>query len=173
MFRLSVRKSGKHRIGAVCVTVLLTLALVACGDDEDPPGIALDPTVTPTIEPTQPAEVPLDIAPPVWTNGINPADGSPIDNVEVFPTDAMVIYAAFQTSEISTGTEFTIAWVMNDVPVPGLNPTLAITADTPPGWIEIHLDRTSETAWPEGELTIQLKIGENVVSTGTVELRDS
>ena len=151
----------------------MTLSVAACGEDEDPPGVAIDPTVTPTVQVTQSSETPLEIAPPVWTSGINSSDGSPVDSVEVFPTDSDVIYAAFQTSAIRAGTEFTIAWVMNDVPVPGLNPTLAITADTPPGWIEIHLDRTSETPWPEGVLTIQLKIGSEIISTGTVELRDS
>jgi hypothetical protein len=83
-----------------------------------------------------------------------------------------VIYAAFETSEISAGTSFSISWIMNGVPVPGLNPTLEMTADTPAGWIEIHLDRTTEHPWPEGTLTIQLMVGNEVVSTGSIELRD-
>ena len=153
--------------------LLLTLSLAACstGDnDADPTETPV--TTAPTQTPEQP-EIPLKIEPPVWTTGIDPVDGSPVDSVEWFSTDASVIYAAFQTSEIAEGTSFTISWIMNDVPVPGLNPTLEMTAGTPAGWIEIHLDRTSELPWPEGTLTIQLKVGNETVSTGSIELRDS
>ena len=162
----------KLRGGWVSIVLLLSLSLAACasgGGDVVPTEVP--PTLTPTSTPSQP-QIPLEIEPPVWTTGIDPADGSPVDTVEWFPTDSSVIYAAFETSEIAAGISFTISWAMNGVPVPGLNPTLEMTANTPAGWIEIHLNRTSDLPWPEGTLTIELKVGTDIVSTGSIELRD-
>lgn len=172
---LSPEQAKRFRLLIVVAVVALTVT--ACGDDS---GGSEQQVVTSTLEPTLPLTEavttvgvsPLDVAPPVWSTGIDAGDGSPVDSVEWFPTDTETVYAAFETNEIEAGTEFSVSWLMNDVQVPGLNPTLVITSATPPGWIEIHLDRTSEEAWPEGMLTIELRVDGELVSSGSTELRD-
>jgi hypothetical protein len=155
---------------AIC---LLTLTACGTGSDSDPePTPTSEPTAEPTMEPTRGAATLPDVESPVWASGVSPDDGSPVESLETVPTDADVIYAVFRTSEISAGTSFSIAWTMNGTPVPGLNPTLEMRADAPAGWIEFHLDRTSPSNWPEGVLEIELRSGETVVSSGSVELRD-
>jgi hypothetical protein len=151
------------------------LALTACGlpGSNDPsPTPQSTSTLVPTVIPTSAITTPLAVDAPVWTTGINPVDGSPIDQAEWFPTSATVIYAAFQTSEIASGTGFTVSWIMNGTPVPGLNPTLKMNADTPAGWIEFHLTRTTTEPWPAGHLEIQLTVNGQIVSSGSVDLRD-
>lgn len=163
-----------------CLKALLAfvicLALSACGlPGSDDPTPTPEPTLTPapTVLPASEVTTPLAVASPVWTTGIDAADGSPIDQVEWFPTDASVIYAVFQTSEIAAGTGFTVNWIMNGTPVPGLNPTLQMNADAPAGWIEFHLTRTTAESWPVGQLEIRLLVDGKIVSSGSIDLRDA
>jgi hypothetical protein len=158
----------KGVLGLAC-----SLSLVACGGDSEPqPTPTAESTTQPTAASTTQAQAPLEVRPPVWSTGVDPADGSPVDSIEWVATDAPVVYAVFETTAIPAGTSFSIAWTMNGTPVPGLNPTLAMRVDAPAGWIEFHLDRTSETPWPEGVLEIKLTVDGEVVSTGSIELRD-
>jgi hypothetical protein len=162
----------RGRIGRASIALGACLLLAACGGDgstADPTPIA---TVAPTLETTHQAVVPLEIADPVWASGIDPADGSPLDTLEWVATDTDAIYAVFETGPIAAGTAFDVSWTMNDVVVPGLDPTLQIRADTPSGWIEFHLERTSELPWPSGMLAIELSVNGEVVASGSIELRD-
>lgn len=170
---------GMQTVSRFCGTALaaaLAMSIVACGSDDEPGQQLFQPTfeitTEVTIEPTERPEEQLAVAPPIWTTGINEDDGSPVDSVEWFATDADVVYAAFETTQIPEGTSFSVSWLMNDVQVPGLNPTLVITSTSPSGWIEIHLDRTSESSWPEGTLTIELRVNGELISSGSTELRD-
>jgi hypothetical protein len=147
--------------------------MVACGlPGSDDPTPTPEPQPTPTVQATTEVATPLTVGDPVWATAIDPADGSPADSVEWFPTDAQVIYAVFQTSAISAGTGFTVSWSMNGTPVPGLNPTLQMTADTPAGWIEFHLTRTSAEPWPDGQLEVRIAVDGEIVSSGSISLRD-
>ena len=168
--------SRRWRGTQAVLTVLCCLLLAACGglgEDDDPsPMPTPSPTSLPVQEPTTAVTTPLEISAPIWATGVNPEDGSPVDQVEWFPTDAPVIYAVFQTSDIAVGTSFMVNWKMNGTPVPGLNPTLHMNADAPPGWIEFHLTRTSDAVWPDGELEVLLTVDGELVSQGSVSLRD-
>jgi hypothetical protein len=156
------------------LVLVCSLFLIACGDDADPePTPTQEATAQPTSAPTSQVQEPLEVQPPVWSTGVDPADGSPVDSIEWVSTDAPVVYAVFETTAIPAGTSFSIAWTMNGTPVPGLNPTLEMRVDAPAGWIEFHLDRTSETPWPEGILEIELTVNGEIVSSGSIELRDS
>jgi hypothetical protein len=147
--------------------------MMACGAfGSDEPTPTPEPQPSPTVQPTTAVTTPLIVGDPVWATAIDPADGSPADSVEWFPTDAQVIYAVFQTSAISAGTGFAVSWTMNGTPVPGLNPTLQMTADTPAGWIEFHLTRTSAEPWPDGQLEVQISVEGQIVSSGSIELRN-
>lgn len=170
---LAARQRTGSRIGTVTGAIVLCLSMIACGssnNDGSTPTVEIQPTAT--MQPDNAISEPLEIAGPIWATSVNPSDGSPADRVEWFPTNAEAIYAVFETSAIRAGTSFTISWTMNGTPVPGLNPTLQMTADAPAGWIEFHLTRTSPTPWPDGQLEVQLRVGEDVVSSGSIELRD-
>ena len=155
------------------IAILLCLSTFACGSSNNngaTPSIDFQPAAS--VRSEDAIDEPLEVANPVWARSVNPTDGSPVDRVEWFPTDAEVIYAVFETGAIVAGTSFTVSWTMNETPVPGLNPSLQMTADAPAGWIEFHLTRTSTTPWPDGHLEIELLVGDDVVSSGSIELRD-
>jgi hypothetical protein len=157
-------------LAIACCLLLGSCGLPGSGSTDPTPEPSSTPAQTPI--PTTAITTPLSVAPPVWTTGIDPTDGSPIDQVEWFPTDATIIYAAFQTSEIASGTGFSVSWSMNGTAVPGLNPTLQMNTDTPAGWIEFHLTRTTPEPWPAGTLEIHISVGGTIVSSGSIDLRD-
>lgn len=160
-----------HGVVRVLVFSSLALVLVSCQR-----GTEVEPTATPLAVSgtTVPASQRVRLGPVVWTTGVDPETGKPIDRVESFPRNTKTIYAAFEVMNLPQGSTLTATWRINGRLVEGLESTIQVNEAQPAGWAEFHLDWEGRTMWPVGTLGILItsSTGETVESSVRIEQPD-
>lgn len=137
-----------RRLSLLVALAIVSLLLVSCQG-----GANTDPTATPPVV-SEPPEQPVRFEPVVWTTGIDPGTGEPIDRVEAFPRDTVTIYAAVEVINLPDGATLSATWEINGRPVEGLQARIAVDRAQPAGRAEFHLDWNGRTLWPVGTLRI-------------------
>lgn len=144
------RSIGLRRLHAIVVMALVvTTTIVACGGGGT---VTPTPTNPPTTVPTPNQSI--TVKPVVWTTGVDPQSGEPVDRIEAFPRDTPIIYAAFEVSKLPAGGTLTARWSINGHPVDALATTIRAEQDRPAGWAEFDLVWNGQILWPVGTLTI-------------------
>ena len=81
-----------------------------------------------------------------------------------------MIFAAFPVERIAKGVVIRSSWTFNGQTVEGVGAEMESTRDQVGGWIEFHLERTSEEPWPDGEYGISLTTENILIATGSVQV---
>lgn len=157
-------RPGRH-LSRLVALAIISLLLVSCQG-----GANTDPTATPPVV-SEPPEQPVRFEPVVWTTGIDPGTGEPIDRVEAFPRDTVTIYAAVEVINLPEGATLSATWEINGRPVEGLQATIEVDRAQPAGWAEFHLDWNGRTLWPVGTLRIVItsSTGESIEGSVRIE----
>lgn len=168
---------GKHvasrrlwrQYGAVLCMVCVVAVLSACsggGDSGDSDEAASSPTIPPLTGPPVVGE-------PVWSRSIDPQTNEPAEAVESFADTDRVLYLSVPIERLPAGTEIDALWSYNDTQLEGSTVQLIADRDQTGGWIEVHLERTSEEPWPDGTYRVQLQYQSTPIANSEVEITET
>ncbi len=110
------------------------------------------------------------LGPVVWSTAVQPCSNLPVAIVSSFADTAEAIYAVFPIERLPAGSTILAEWTYNDTSLDGMEATLTAPADQIGGWLEFHLERSSDDPWPDGKYAIQLTAGGVLLATGEVAL---
>lgn len=146
--------------------------LAGCGDDSTGPD---DGTPAPPVTAMQTAEAgqeaePLQLSDVVWTTGVDPETGEPVDDVSTFPIDAPAIIAAVNVEDLPAGVELTATWTIDGADVP--DATMRVTSDAAviEAWVTFRFDRADDQRFPIGDLVVTITASDGQAVSGEVEI---
>ncbi|MGE3797093.1 MAG: hypothetical protein AB7G88_04555 [Thermomicrobiales bacterium] len=151
------------------VLFFIGLAVTGCvvGSDDDPSaGTSVEEGNSGGVAVTGPPV----LGPVVWSQSVESGTNEPVSPVSSFPDSAPVIFAVFPVERLSSGIVIRASWTFDGEALDGVGAELAVTRDQIGGWLEFHLERTSEDPWPDGEYGIALTTESVLIATGTVSV---
>lgn len=151
------------------VLVICALAVVLAGCGSGDSSSDLTPSAIPAA--TVAGRQPVLLGPVLWTTGIDPSTGQPVDRVETFPRDAVSIHAAVDVRNLPAGGALTAAWDFNGSPVEALATTIEAGEARAAGWVNFRLDWVGQTWWPAGTLSIRIAADSGEAVEGEVRIR--
>jgi hypothetical protein len=166
----AARDSIAVTLRSVLVISILVGALAGCvaGDDEP-----RDPAVE-TAEAGASGEAPEALnGPPVlgtvtWSTAVQPGTNEPVGVVERFPDSTSVLYAVFPVQRLPKGSSIRASWTFNGTSLDGLEQELTAPRDQVSGWLEFHLERTTQEPWPDGQYAVSLTADNVQIATAEV-----
>lgn len=169
--------SGKFRFGALrrlsltavgCIVACVLLTACGSGGSDDPEITSIpEPTATPVVVATALGGTPR-VGEALWTSAIESATNAPRS---LAPTvDDTTIYAVFPIESLPAGTQLVASWFFNDTSLDALGSAMRIDQDRVSGWVEFHIERTGEEAWPDGDYEIVLTDGTNEIRRSMITI---
>lgn len=152
----------------VAAAVVLVL-LVACGDDSSEPDEGTPVPATQTAEARQEPE-PLQLSGIVWTTGLDPETGEPLDDVTSYPTNAPAIIAAVNVEQLPAGAELTATWTIDGTEVPDAAMSATSERAVTDAWVTFRFDRADDRLFPLGDLVVTITASDGEAVSGEVEI---
>ncbi len=173
-FRVECWRGRLSRGKLLFPAILLVTSLAGCGGD------SAEATVTPaaspiaTHVPATPTPVPpAEVGEVVWATGVISGTNAPDGIVDSFETSALALYAVCRVTNLRASSVLSASWTYNDVSLE------AVTTGTVPGsafsagYVQFHLKRDGNVAWPDGAYAIVVSLDGNVVQTAQIEVRST
>ncbi len=156
---------SRRALLGIGATSIALLALSACGGSG-----SSEPEDAPQSEGQDGVQVtgPPVLGPVIWSTAVLPGTSEPTAPVASFPVETSTIYAVFPVERIASGVTIRASWSLNGQTIPDVGAELTAPRDQIGGWIEFHLERTSDQPWPDGEYGISLSSESVLVATGSV-----
>lgn len=151
----------------VCVLVLLSALMVACGGDDSAPGLADTATPLPATPPPAPD---MTLGPIVWTESTDEETGGPQVEVDTFTIESPAIIALFEAENVPAGTEFIATWTFNGEPISGAEMHVEASGDMPHAWISFRFTRAEGQVYPRGTLGVEITSSSGDMIESSVEI---
>jgi hypothetical protein len=147
--------------------VSLVMLATGCGSSS---GSTPETDVTPTSENSAAVTGPPVLGPVVWTTAIAPDSNEPTAPVAQFTVDVQTIYAVFPVERLAANTPIRAIWSLNGEAIDGVGAELTTPRDQIGGYLEFHLERTTDEVWPDGEYGVALTTAGVLIATGSVQV---
>lgn len=110
-----------------------------------------------------------EVGPIVWALEVDPRTKAPRVAVESFLAEAATLHAALPVARVEPGAVVEAAWSYNGTPLDGTVTEVVVDRTARGAWLEFHLSRRDETAWPDGIYAVRISIdGEQAQAAAVV-----
>ena len=160
-----------QRIASVAAALSVSVILAGCGGNDGEPTPTVPPISTATILPNTPTPIPPpSLGEVVWTATVEPGTNAPGDAVDQFNSNDPRIYAVVEVSNLPAGAVLSASWTYNGVPLEGVTSGVVPPTTFNGGFVEFHISKSEEDAWPDGSYVINVLFNGDVKQVSQIEV---